>query len=596
MVETSGAGSMIADFLAFSRRGSAAAVALIAAGAMLEGMGVVMLVPIVALILDDGGAGGSELIAPVFEALGLETMAERMGVVLGVFAAVLVLRLVVLLFRDDMLARLQQDFVVDLRGRAFRQLARAPWSEVVKLRQDPIGHALTRDVDRAAQGAGLLVHGGIAVVMLVVQLGLALVLAPAVTLVVALLGLGSFRALRWLRDRAERQGVELTGVDLTLFQTVSGFLRGLKPAKAHGLEGAYVAAFEHSASRVAEQRRAFAFDDSLARLLLQTASGGIAILAILLGLFVLDTRSENLIVTLIILARLYSPLQALQNSMQGIRHAAPGYRATRAIAGPANADAAPARMVPSEPLEAAPGISLAAVSWRGGEAGGPAVLDQVSAEIPAGRVTVLVGESGAGKSTLCDLAVGLLAPSSGAVTLDGAALEGALAGRLRASLAYVGQEPFLFEDSLRHNLCWGCPPVGDAEIWAALETVGAADLARGLEGGLDGRIRTEGMRFSGGERQRLRLARALLRRPRFLVLDEATNALDHEAEARVLTALLAARDGATVLMVSHRPGNLRLADHVIVLEAGRLVETGPVAALARDAASKIGALLAPGAG
>ena len=99
-----------------------------------------------------------------------------------------------------------------------------------------------------------------------------------------------------------------------------------------------------------------------------------------------------------------------------------------------------------------------------------------------------------------------------------------------------------------------------------------------------------------GERQRLRLARALLRRPRLLVLDEATNALDHDAEARVLAALLAARDGATVLMVSHRPRNLRLADHVILLEAGRLAESGAVAALARDPSSRLGALLAPGVG
>ena len=600
MVDSPGAGSMIADFLAFSRPRSAAAIALVTAGALLEGMGVVMLVPIVALILDAGGAGGGELIAPVFAALGLETVAERIGAVLAVFAVVLVLRLVVLLFRDNMLTRLQLDFVVDLRARAFRQLARSPWAEVAKLQQDPIGHALTRDVDRAGQGAGLLVHGAIAAVMLLVQLALALALAPAVTLIVTLLGFGSFRALRWLRDRAERRGTELTDEDLALFQSVGGFLRGLKPAKAHGLESAYVAAFERSASRVAEQNRAFAFDYSLARLLLQTASGGIAILAILLGLFVLDTRPENLIVTLIILARLYSPLQALQNTVQGIRHAAPAYRATRAVAGPPAADlAAPARPPPPEPLEAAPGISLAEASWSGGEPEGQPALDRVTAEIPAGRVTVLVGESGAGKSTLCDLAVGLLAPTSGAVMLDGAPLEGALAGRLRASISYVGQEPFLFEDSLRNNLCWGCAPdpdaIADAEIWAALETVGAADLARGLEGGLDGRIRTEGMRFSGGERQRFRLARALLRRPRFLVLDEATNALDHEAEARVLAALLAARHGATVLMVSHRPGNLRLADHVIVLEGGRLAETGALAALARDPSSRTGALLAPGA-
>ncbi|MHA1528575.1 MAG: ATP-binding cassette domain-containing protein [Alphaproteobacteria bacterium] len=597
MAALSGARLLLKDFLGFARARSAAAIALIIAGALLEGAGIVMLVPIVALILGiAGNAEATALVAPFFDRLGLDSMAGRIGVVLGVFAAVLGLRFAVLLFRDDILARLQLEFVVDLRSRAFRRLAQMPWGEVAGLQHGPVGHSLTRDVDRVAGGVGLAVQGGVAAVMLAVQLALALALAPVVTVVAALLGVTLFRSLRWLRDRAESRGEALTADDLTLFQTVGGFLRGLKPAKAHGLEDDYVVVFERAAKRLAEQNRAFILDHVLARLILQTASGGIAILAILLGLFVLGTRPENLIVTLIILARLHTPLQVIQNTAQGIRHSAVAYRAAREMAGPAAGTMASAPAAPPEPLEAAPGISLEAVSWRGGETEGPPILDRVSAEIPAGQVTVLIGESGAGKSTLCDLAVGLLAPDSGEVNLDGATLEGALADCLRASIAYVGQEPFLFEDSLRHNLCWGCAEASDAAIWQALETVGADGLARGLEGGLDGRIRTEGMRFSGGERQRFRLARALLRRPRFLVLDEATNALDHDAEARVLAALLAARGGATVLMVSHRPENLRLADHVILLEAGRLAETGPVAALAKDPSSRIGALLAPGAG
>jgi ATP-binding cassette, subfamily C, bacterial len=597
MAKTPGARMLIADLLVFSRRRSAAAITLIVAGAVLEGAGVVMLVPIVSLILDGSGVGGTggSLIAPVFAALGLETVAARFTVVLAAFGLLLLLRLLVLLYRDDKLTRLQEDFVAALRGRAFRQIARAPWSEVAKMQRGPVGHALTRDVDRATQGVALVVYGGIAVVMLVVQLGLALALAPAVTLIVGLLGLGLFRSLRWLRIRAERQGAELTDTDLALYQGVEGFLSGLKPAKAHGLEGAYVDTIDHSATQVAEQRRAYAFDSTFAQLLMQTSSGAIAIVAILLGLFVLDTPSESLIVTLIILARLYAPLQSIQNSIQGIRYAAPGYRATREIAGPVEVSVTPAEAVPATPLETAPEISLAAVSWHGDDAESLPVLNDVSSRLPAGQVTALIGESGAGKSTFCDLAVGLLAPTSGAVLLDGAILDDALTRRLRASVAYVGQEPFLFEDSLRHNLCWGCGPVDDAEIWQALETVGAGELARGLEGGLDGRIRAEGMRFSGGERQRLRLARALLRRPRFLVLDEATNALDLDAEARILRAMLAARGGATVLMVSHRLGNLRLADHVILLEGGRLAETGPVAALTCDPSSLTGRLLVSGA-
>lgn len=587
---------LISDFLAFSRRRSATAIALIAAGAVLEGAGVMMLVPIASLIINGGDTG--ELVAPLFAVLGLATVPGRIGGVLAVFGLVLALRFFVLLWRDDLLTRLHLDFVADLRIRAFGRLARTPWAELAELQQGPVGHALARDVERASYGATLFVHGGIAMMMLLIQSALAFALAPAVTLIVVLLGLGLFRALRWLRDRAEHQGHKLTSEDLTLFQSVGAFLRGLKPAKAHGIEGTYVAIFERAAASLAEVQRASALDFSIGRLILQTASGAIAILAILIGLFVLATPPESLIVTLIILVRLYGPLQTVQNTFQAIRHAAPGYRATREIAGPAKDFAAPFDAAPSEPLEVPPGVSLDTVCWHGAAPEVRPVLDGVSAEIPAGRITALIGESGAGKSTLCDLAVGLLTPSSGEVRLDGVSLDAALTRRLRASVAYVGQESFLFEDSLRNNLCWGCAaadgPISDAAIWRALETVGAAGCVRALEGGLDGRIRAEGMRFSGGERQRLRLARALLRRPRLLVLDEATNALDLDAESRVLQALFAARDGATVLMVSHRPGNLRLADHVILLDSGRIAETGSAALLLRDPASRVAALLAPG--
>jgi ATP-binding cassette subfamily C protein len=591
-----GAGLLLIDFLRFARGRSALAPALIVAGAFLETIGIVMLVPVVALIL--GVAGNTDamtMVDPVFTRLGLETTAAQIGAVLAVFATVLGLRFGVLLFRDDMLARLQHAFVADLRARAFRHLARAPWAEVSGLRHGQVGHALTRDVDRVSSVVGMAIHGGVAVVMLAVQFSIALALAPVVTLMVAVLGLGLFRSLRWLRNRAEGRGQGLTDDDLALFETVSGFLRGLKPAKAHGLENAYVSAVEGAARRLAEQNRAFARDQALARVVLQTASGGIAILAVLLGLFVLDTAPEKLIVALLILIRLHSPLTAIQGSIQGGRHAVVAYRTARAIAGPPGGAVDHGAADPAMPLGAAPEISLEAVSCRGDEGSEPGgkadasrpILDNISARIPAGMVTALVGESGAGKSTFCDMAVGLLAPDSGEVRVDGVPLDPDLARRLRASVAYVGQEPFLIEDTLRQNLCWGCGPLSDAELWAALETVGADRMVRGLDGGLDGSVRVEGTRFSGGERQRFRLARALLRKPKFLILDEATNALDLEAEADVLRAVLGARNGATVLIVSHRMATLGLVDHLIFLERGRLVEAGPIAELSQNLLSRL---------
>lgn len=581
MARLSGAGLLLADFLAFARGRSAMVLILIVAGALLETVGVVMLVPMVALVLDLADMSGSaNILDPVFQSLELDTLTARMEFVLVTFAAVLGLRFVVLLHRDDMLTRLQQNFVADLRSRAFRHIAHSPWAEVSGLRHGPVGHALTRDVDRVSAVTGMAIHGGVAAVMLAVQFVLALALAPIVTLAVAVLGFGLFRSLRWLRDRAEGRGCGLTGDDLALFESVSGFLRGLKPAKAHGLENEYVAAVEDAAARLAEQSRAFALDQTLARLILQTAAGGIAIMAILLGVFVLDTASESLIVALIILARLYSPLTAIQSSIQGARHAVTAYGAARSIAGSFAEPCEDGSNSSADPLESAPEISFDAVSCWGEIGGSRKILDAVSALIPAGQVTALIGESGAGKSTLCDLAVGLLMPDSGTVQLDGVPLHDDLARRLRASIAYVGQEPFLIDDTLRQNLCWGCGPLNDTELWAVLEIVGATTLVRHVHGGLDGSIRTEGTRFSGGERQRLRLARALLRKPKFLILDEATNALDLEAEAEVLRAVLAARDGATTLIVSHRHECLRLADHMIALKCGRVVDEDLTAALA----------------
>jgi ATP-binding cassette subfamily C protein len=199
------------------------------------------------------------------------------------------------------------------------------------------------------------------------------------------------------------------------------------------------------------------------------------------------------------------------------------------------------------------------------------VLHGVTLELPARATTALVGPSGAGKTTIADLAVGLLAPASGRVLVDGATLTGGLVARWREAVAMVPQEVFLFHDTIRANLLWARPLASEPDLWRALALASAETFVRRLPSGLDTVAGDRGERLSGGERQRIALARALLRNPALLVLDEATSSLDAGNEAAVLDALATLHGRITILVIAHQHSALRDADQVITVADGRVV-------------------------
>jgi ATP-binding cassette, subfamily C, bacterial len=185
--------------------------------------------------------------------------------------------------------------------------------------------------------------------------------------------------------------------------------------------------------------------------------------------------------------------------------------------------------------------------------------------------TVLLGPSGSGKTTLADIVLGLIEPDQGDIRFDGAATTGA---QRRAQTAYVPQEAFLFDRTIRENLQWVCPEADDDALWQALDRAAAAPFVRALPQGLDTPAGNRGERFSGGERQRLCLARALLLRPRLLILDEATSALDPEVEARLLDTLAQLRGSVTVLAIAHRLPPAFKPDRTFRLSGGALHQVG----------------------
>ncbi len=204
------------------------------------------------------------------------------------------------------------------------------------------------------------------------------------------------------------------------------------------------------------------------------------------------------------------------------------------------------------------------------------VLAGVTLDLTAGRTLALVGPTGAGKTTLATLLVRLVDPTTGEVRLDGLDVRRLRAGGVAEVAALVPQGTFVFNDSVRGNVALGAPEITDAEVWRALGVARADGFVRALPAGLDTVIGERGADLSGGQRQRLALARALVRRPRLLVLDDATSAIDPRIEAEILAGLGAAgEDGpATVVVIAYRQATIALADEVAYLENGRILDRG----------------------
>ncbi|KAI6244318.1 ABC transporter related protein [Aphelenchoides fujianensis] len=206
-------------------------------------------------------------------------------------------------------------------------------------------------------------------------------------------------------------------------------------------------------------------------------------------------------------------------------------------------------------------------------------LTNVSLTVAPGTTVAIVGPSGAGKTTLVRLALRMIDPQAGRITLDGHDLRALTQASLRRAVALVPQDVALFNDSLAANIAFARPEATEAEVWAAAEAAELGEFIRNLPDGMATKVGERGLKLSGGERQRVGIARALLADPRVLILDEATSALDSRTEAAIQATLRKARTGRTTLVVAHRLSTIADADEIVVLRRGKVVERGPHLAL-----------------
>lgn len=476
-----------------------------------------------------------------------------------------------IVFRRTMATVANRRIDATLRERVVRHYERLPYAFS---RSRPTGELLAHasaDCEAATEVLAPLPFASGVVVLLVATVGWLVATDPLLA-VVGLLLLPSLVVLNAVYERAveepateaQRRVGELSAVAHESFD-------GALVVKVLGGEEAESARFAATAAglrdaklRVASLRATFdALLDGLPAL-------GIVALVVL-GAVRIESgaiTAGELVSFVNLFTLLIWPLRLIGYVLGELPRSVVGYQRVQSVlVEPVPAAESGGRRLPDGPLD------LSVRDLASQHADGTPALRDVTFEIPAGGTVALVGPTGSGKSTLVLTLARLLTAAAGEIRLAGIDVRDLAPAEQAGACSVAFQEPFLFGASIRENVLLGAP-AAEADVWAALALAGVDDVVRELAGGLDAVVGERGATLSGGQRQRIALARALVRRPRLLLLDDATSAVDPTTEARILQRLRSELAATTTLVVASRPSTIALADSVIYLEHGRVVGTG----------------------
>ena len=412
--------------------------------------------------------------------------------------------------------------------------------------------------------------------LLMIAVGVAMLLFISWKLSLVTLAVGPMIALvitsftRSIRRSARKRQEQSADVTQRLLEILSG----IKVVKAFRAEREENQAFSRAADRLFRRSMKVVRQRVLARSLVDALNHAVFTGVMVLGIWLVIARRwgltpGDLAAFVTVTTTVYRPVRTLSRGWVRVVDALPSAeRFFEVLDTPVQIRDAPDAIAIPRHHES---VRFREVSFSYGR---EPVLSRVSIEVKAGEVVAIVGRTGAGKTTLTDLLLRLYDPDTGSIEIDGVDLRRIERDCLLDQMAVVTQDPFLFDGTIRENVRYGRISASEDEVLAAARAANVDEFVAELDDGYDTEVGVAGTRLSGGQRQRITIARAILRDPAILILDEATSSLDSKAERYVQEAVEALLPGRTVFVIAHRLSTVRNADRIVVLENGRISQTG----------------------
>ncbi len=538
------------------------------AASVVEGVGFITLVPLLSVLTSEAEDDQSQVTAIARQVAEHFDIEFQVGPLLLVFAGAMVVKSVCVFFAMRHVGHTIAEVVTRLRRRIVEHLLNVRWGYLVK---HPVGR-VTHYLSGAAAQVGLaysscanfFANSIQTATYLLVGFVVSWQISAGALLAGSLMAISLHFLVSIARKAGYRQTLRLTELMIFLVDA----LNNIKPLKSMAKQSAFANLFDKKINSVRKALKR----QVITKQALKNLNEILLSLTLGIGFYLAITVWQVKFVDLLVVGIL------LSKSVRGISKLQDVYQKAAIVE-------APCEMIEEFLMETA----AAREEQRGHRAatlehscrledvvfgyGEKHVLDSVSIEVPAKKITVLTGPSGSGKTTIADLIIGLYPPDEGRVTLDGVPLTEIKTESWRSQIGYVPQELVLFNDSIYANVSLGDKNVGEAEVKKALEQAGAWEFVNDLPEGMMSPVGEKGSKLSGGQRQRIALARGLASNPRLLILDEVTSALDPATEQDICQNIRALKEEMTVLAITHRPAFLDIADRVYRVSDGVVLES-----------------------